>query len=83
LRPACAQLVGGDLACIAEYFEEIAGYVVCNKNFVLVWCGSHGQRFLLAVGFRLPDNPRPLQWRVNRGYRYRDIKGKALGKALG
>jgi len=38
--------------------------------------GSHGQRFLLAVGFSLPTAH---DHRSDRGYHYRDIKGNALG----
>ena len=41
--------------------------------------GSHGQRFLLAVGYRLPTTHDHRKLRGDRGYPYRNIKGESLG----
>jgi len=40
--------------------------------------GSHGQRFLLAVGLSLPTTHDHRKLRGDRGYHYWDIKGTGL-----
>jgi hypothetical protein len=40
--------------------------------------GSHGQRFLLAVGFSLPTTHDHRKLRGDRGYKYWDIKTQSL-----
>ena len=41
--------------------------------------GSHGQRFLLAVGLSLPTTHDHRKLRGDRGYQYRDTRGGSSG----
>ncbi len=51
-----------------------------ETRILLSFCfGSHGQRFLLAVGFPLPPAHGHRRHRGDRGYHYRDFKGNTLG----